>query len=637
MRADLIFLTIICLFFSLSGGAVTYHPDSVLPTALRTFIENGWNPHFFNYPGLVIYLNAILYYVLFQALNLFGRDLTELWQGERLSEASNLIDLPVEISLLFPAHLVTTFFSTVGVVCTYLTTYELTRKRMISLVAALFVCTSFIWISHSHYLTVDIPLAALCIATVWLTLLFTQNKTPLTSKQLIVLGIALGLTASAKYNGAIAFLPILVSLGLNRSNLLLKSVLIVIAASAITFIVTNPFVVLDPESRQSFIQAILFEVNHAKTGHFGFETENGLLFHLTNSLYFGYGIIPLILSLVGGVWLFYYPKITAVKKLAIATFPISFYLVVASSKLAFHRYMLPLIPFLAIASAFGVDYIMTKLRDQKKMSGYFVAIAAIALSLNLLAIAKHNHIIATTDTRTELSQILNAAGLDNTQLNIYTGGYTRKEVLNANLSLGEYFTNRSQKLDYYQQGFAQIRKKSDTIDLKIFDSFSHDRLLYSQDATFKSPIENDESLFVIQLSPFTLNKSKVPFSPESLYSPYFPDLLLRNKPGPYIEIYTRNESLAKKIAGAGDRQGINCSLLPGKMGFYLQEFQRVDEETRQIGKRQRISLTRLDKDDAKDSPQTNNPRSISGTTRNKTRPRIYRRTHHSKADAPRKA
>ena len=295
----------------------------------------------------------------------------------------------------------------------------------------------FIWVSHSHYLTVDIPLASLCIATVWLTLLFTtQNQTPLNFKQLIVLGVALGLTASAKYNGAIAFLPILVSLGLNRSNLLLKSLVIVIITSAITFIATNPFVVVDTESRQSFIQAILFEFNHAKTGHFGFETENGLLFHLTNSLYLGYGIIPLILSLVGGVWLFYYPKIAAVKKLAIAIFPISFYLVVGSSKLAFHRYMLPLIPFLAIASAFGVDYIMAKLREQKKMSGYFVAIAAIALSLNILAIAKHNQIVAVTDTRTELSQILNAAGLDSAKLNVYTGGYTRKEVLNAKISLG---------------------------------------------------------------------------------------------------------------------------------------------------------------------------------------------------------
>lgn len=580
MRTDLLFLAVICLLFSLSGGAVAYHPDSVLPTALKTFIENNWNPNFFNYPGLVIYLNAILYYIIFQSLNLFGTDLTEIWQSDtatatlrdRLSESSNLIDFPVEVSLLFPAHLVTTAFSILGIICTYLTTYELTRKRLISLGAGLFVCTSFIWVSHSHYLTVDIPLASLCIATVWLTLLFTRSKRPLTGQQLTVLGIALGLTASAKYNGAIVFLPILVSLGLNRSNLFIKSILIVLTTSAITFISTNPFVVLEPESRQNFIQAILFEVNHAKTGHFGFETKNGLLFHLTNSLYFGYGIIPLILSLVGGVWLFYYPKIATVKKLAIASFPLCFYLVVASSKLAFHRYMLPLIPFLGIASGFGVDYIMAKLREQKKMGSYFVVLAAIALSLNLLAIAKHNHIIAVTDTRTELSQILNAAGLDRAKLNIYTGGYTRKEVLNANLSLGEYLTNRSQKLDYYQEGFAQLRKKSDTIDLTIFDSFSHDRLLYSKDATFKSPLEKDESLFVIQLSPFMINKSNVPFSPESLYSPYLPDLLLRNKPGPYIEIYTKNESLAQKIAKASASQGINSTLLPGKMGFYLQEF-----------------------------------------------------------------
>uniref|UniRef100_A0ACD5GTM8 Uncharacterized protein n=1 Tax=Desertifilum tharense IPPAS B-1220 TaxID=1781255 RepID=A0ACD5GTM8_9CYAN len=83
---DLALLSLISLVLGMAGGVAKYHPDTVVWKAIQTFLENGWNPQFFNYPGLVIYGHALVYASLFQILPIFGMDWAAQWQAGSLTE-----------------------------------------------------------------------------------------------------------------------------------------------------------------------------------------------------------------------------------------------------------------------------------------------------------------------------------------------------------------------------------------------------------------------------------------------------------------------------------------------------------------------------------------------------------------------
>jgi hypothetical protein len=42
----------------------------------------------------------------------------------------------------------------------------------------------------------------------------------------------------------------------------------------------------------------------------------------------------------------------------------------------------------------------------------------------------------------------------------------------------------------------------------------------------------------------------------------------RERPGPFIEIYCVDDSIAEKIMDACARDGIGCEVIPGKEGYY---------------------------------------------------------------------
>lgn len=572
---DLALLSLICLFLGISGGAAKYHPDTVLWKALQTFLENGWNPQFFNYPGLVIYCHALVYASLFQILPIFGIDWASQWQAGSLTEFTPFF--------LIPGHLITVAFSLLGVLCTYGVAWELTGKRYLSLLAGLLLATSFLWVTHSHYLTVDIPLAALCIAALWLTLYFTQQSGKLGVGKLLLLGIVLGLATSAKYNGILVYPAIVVALGLRGEK---QSVwrwigdsLIVLGGSAIAFFLTNPFILLDSQAYQSFQEAILFEANHAKTGHYGYETSNGWGFHLRHSLYYGYGGLALSLAGVGFVSLLRNQRILATRKLSVLIFPILFYGLIGSSVLGFQRYMLPILPSLALFTVIGAEGISQFLQTHLKLKQQ-IGVGAVTFLLlvpNVFYATLHNTIIRQTDTRTQLSQLLRDPSLRQTPINLYSGGYIRPILRQSPIQIQSYLTHRSQNPEYFQSGFTKLREQQNTLDWMIFDSFSHDRLLYNGPIALDFPFNPENLGRVVQISPYKIDKAKIPFSPESLYAPYLPDLLNRNQPGPLIEFYSTSESQIQQLLAACQRQAIPCASLPGNNGYYWQAFQAKSE------------------------------------------------------------
>ena len=115
----------------------------------------------------------------------------------------------------------------------------------------------------------------------------------------------------------------------------------------------------------------------------------------------------------------------------------------------------------------------------------------------------------------------------------------------------------------------------------LFDSFIHDRLVYADLATdttmefglhdpnLEQPLSGYENMVVVQVSPYSGDKADVPFSPESYYSPFLPDLHHRTQRGPFIEIYLRDHDFASAVADACTKRGQRCLLTTGDRGYYI--------------------------------------------------------------------
>jgi hypothetical protein len=107
------------------------------------------------------------------------------------------------------------------------------------------------------------------------------------------------------------------------------------------------------------------------------------------------------------------------------------------------------------------------------------------------------------------------------------------------------------------------------------DSFSHDRYVYDKRLTLPVDFSAFKDGFVVIITPYDRDKDRVPFSPESLYSPYFPDSPFRLRPGPYIEIYFPDSSLARSFSDSLSHSGGGNVSGPITRGYYYNQFLKI--------------------------------------------------------------
>ena len=140
--------------------------------------------------------------------------------------------------------------------------------------------------------------------------------------------------------------------------------------------------------KNNSISFFIYQLRHAFRGHYGFTTDDGLFYHLTHSFYYGYGLLPLSFSLLGLCWIVRTNRINIQQKLVITIFPLMFYLLMASSRLAFQRYMLPLIPFLGVYSSLGLFYMYsaTNINSIRKSRAFIIGLTFLIFALISISI-----------------------------------------------------------------------------------------------------------------------------------------------------------------------------------------------------------------------------------------------------------
>jgi hypothetical protein len=546
---DLALLLGVSLFLGSWGGTPFYHPDTLIEKALRTLVQGG-DPKFFNYPALMLYLNAYVYQgwlgILQANGGLPGPIVPLDWYLTTIRSGA-VMDVPV----FTPGHILTLIFSLLGVGSTYLAAYRLVRSRAAALAAGLILATCLLWATDAHYITVDTPLAALGIVTVALSLCFTS---PLRIWQIVLLGILAGLTTAAKYNGALVLLAIAAATFLTYPNRWqwMKHMVGVGLMALVVFFAINPYILINS---QKFWQDFQYELDHTRRGHPGFTTDQAGWFHLQTSLFLAFGWLPLLLAAAGVVWLALTRRISWAHKAGFLIYPLVGYGVIASSRLAFQRYMLPFLPFIAILAALALYALVIKISQRVPRLRRSALILAVVLFLaavlpDLRNVNQSDWLLTQPDTRIYFAKIVQNSGLAQARLPGFAGIYTDL---------------------YFNYRFKGTQDAANRASVLVFDSFSHDRWIYDLTTRLTVYRKNYAGGSVIQLSPYTRPKAEVSLSVQSLYSPYLPDLYDRALPGPYIEIYLKDGAQINAILAACRQVNANCALQPAEQGYYFEK------------------------------------------------------------------
>lgn len=561
-----LFLTVLTITLGSLGSTPFSHPDFLEDKVLRVLRSNG-NPVVFVYPALVTYTSTIFYLI-----DIAVKEIAGLVSGstQQMGQVFNQI-LRDGIQSMFPGHLVTLMFAVLGVNTLFLLAKEIVKDRFFSLLAALILTTSLLWTAETHFFTVDIPLTSMALLTVYATVVFTREGINLRWPHLVLLGALVGLTTSAKYTGVVIAVPVAGALFFMERNKLkwLQQTLIVGGSSLLFFLLTNPFILTESAR---LIQDLQFHLNNSKVGFVGYSIPPIWMFYLMDMPVYALGIPFLLLTLLGLVWFALKKEFRLATKIALVFFPVLFLLMNSTSEMTFKRYFLPALPYYSLFAATGLFaiYQWSAKRFDLKGSGWykaiFIGLGILTLIPNLWKSLQHDRLLAGQDTREQFIQLINKSQLAESDLSIYAATY-----------LEEYFP-RGRAITRWQN------VNTEQVDVIALDSFSIDRYLYDRSLSPDMPPKagkydpgflnfNPDALSgrsLLRLTPFRNPKEQVPFSPESLYSPYLPDISYRSLAGPFIEIYSTDMQIIQDMMAICTQSGYQCHVIPSEEGYYAQ-------------------------------------------------------------------
>ncbi len=275
------------------GGLLNPDEQNIVPRAWAMVHGAGPDPHWFDYPTLVLYVLAP-----FQA-----------WQDEPSYLTARLIVAALGVAAAAAAWWLG----------------KAAYGGLAGIVAAAAVAVETIGVAYSHMAVTDVPTTALIAASLALAV----------TGRLEWAGLAAGLAASAKYPAAFLVVPLVVA-GLGKWRRLGYSLAVALGA----FLATSPYVLVHPH--QAWADATRVQ-RLAREGWLGFEHDSFALFSFTGKLWDGFGpalgigVVGLVLAL----------RRRTRTDLILASFVLAYLVDLLTLRAHFDRYVLPLVPALA--------------------------------------------------------------------------------------------------------------------------------------------------------------------------------------------------------------------------------------------------------------------------------------------------
>jgi len=369
----------------------SFHPDEGIniSAALRIFAGDK-EPGFYNYSSLYFYITS---YVLTFASGWGILNIKETLTQENLT------------TIYMCGRITSLIFSigTIGIV--FAIGYKL-KGYLLALIASLLYALTPILVMHSKFIAVDGMCGFFVALTIFCAILLNntdennlKNKKYLTS--LILCGVCAGLAMGVKYNGIIVFLvPFTVELLklINKkskfNNFIIATVIMGVCA-LITFLITTPGVFLN---NAQFVKDFTYEINHMRTGH-GDEfvnTGNGLIYTFNMNMRNGLGWPFAVFSIIS-LFTALFSRNNTLKSMAI--FGLVYYISISLSEVRFARYLIPIMPVLAILTAYLFYYFIKNNKIMVKT--LFTLLLLFTLSNSLLLSNNYNRLFVAKETRIE--------------------------------------------------------------------------------------------------------------------------------------------------------------------------------------------------------------------------------------------
>lgn len=374
--------------------------------ALQMMKTGDYNPHFFKYGSLMIYLNLLIDQLYRIYLSLTGG----LASVENIRIAADTgwhwtISHP---SFYFWNRFLTTTMGTATVFITYLISRAICN-RWTGIISAFFLAILPIHIVHSGFVTMDAPVALFVSLVALCSIFFIDQKKTI---YFILSLICVGFVATTKYNsGLTILLPIASLIWMSYRDEISRQKfywLAVPCLPTVTFFLIMPYAILD---FPNFIKDVLHQIMYYKTtGHPGATISPGwdyFSFQI-QKFYQNIGLIGTILFAIGLAGTIFRPVL-----LLVLLFPVSYLLFMSGMTVNFHRNFIQIYPFIAIFAGVAFYNLHVALKHfypnfKRPISIVYLAAAFVLLPRAYDAYQTGMVLHNTRDTRSAVIDTLNA-------------------------------------------------------------------------------------------------------------------------------------------------------------------------------------------------------------------------------------
>ena len=338
------------------GLPLNDHPDEgvIIAKPLR-MMEEGLHPHYFVYPSVYFYSLIVVFETAFEwpaAVDWFL--------------PAGVDDAATKTRLYILGRLGTAFYGLFTILLLYPLGKRLHGRRRTGLLAALFLAFNVQHIHNSMYITTDVPVAFYTTLCFYFAVKAYDHGR--FSRWDVLSGLAAGLAASTKYNGAaILVAPALVAFFFFVNELRVPAAERRIGPAVwrlswrwallwvlffLGFVIGTPYAAIDWEG---FSTDFIWNIDHYSEGHAGAMGTGNWWFYISYLARQGMGYAQFALALLGIGALI---RGRRQKDALYLVFLGLYYYEIAGFTVRFTRNLLPVLPLLAIYAAMGLELVL---------------------------------------------------------------------------------------------------------------------------------------------------------------------------------------------------------------------------------------------------------------------------------------